>query len=150
MRIHAFALVMVCACSSKAGTPDAPRTADAPQADAPAADAPTTDASPTDAPSGKKLHIVNDLDWCDVTVNGHKSVATSPADTFWPTGTVVTLHADPTPNGTGGSNFIWGYWTGTDGQQDGGTKDTHQDATITMSADQNLTVCCPFPNGTGC
>ena len=151
MRSLAFVFassLLAVACSSKESSPDAPRAIDTPVA---AIDAPpnTPDAPPADAKTGFTLHLTNALNWCDVTVDGTKFTASAPADKSYAKDTVVHLHADPTPNGTGGSNFIWGYWTGTDAVS-GTTHDTAQDATVTMSADKTVYVCCPFPNGTGC
>ena len=48
------------------------------------------------------------------------------------------------------SSFIWGYWTGTDGATGSPAQDTSTHTTVTLSADKNVTVCCPFTNGTGC
>ncbi len=145
---YVLAFALLAACSSKSSNPDAPQgTTDAPgTADAPAtADAPLTDAPPADAKNGFTLHITNALNWCVVTVNG--TVYTPPADfpdTVFAKDTVVNLHGDKF------GTFVWGYWTGTDGQNDGGTQDTNHDATITMAADESVYVCCPISGQTTC
>lgn len=149
MRFALASLVFICACSSKStttdapsGTPDTAKTFDAP---ANAADAPV-DGKPADAKNGFTLHIVNQLAWCDITVDGTKYVPPDePPDTVYAKGTVVHLFGEPES-----STFKWGFWLGTDGQLDGGTQDTSQTATITMNADMTVQVCCPFTNGTTC
>lgn len=145
MRSLAFAfasLLFAAACSSKESTPDAHVTFDVPVVvddQGPAPDAP-----PADAKTGFTLRFTNALNWCDLTVDGTKFVASAPLDKSYAKDTVVHLHAAPTS-----ATFIWGYWTGTDAVT-GTTHDTAQDATVTMSADKTVYVCCPFPNGTGC
>jgi len=154
MRITLASLLFVCACSSKSSSPDAPsslpdtkvNTIDAPanQPDAPIFDAPpTADAPPgtPDAKPGFTLHIVNELNWCVITVNGAKfTPPNNPPDTVYAPNAVVQLHADPV------QGFVWGFWTGTDA----GGNDNNQDATATMSANKTVTVCCPIPGNTTC
>jgi hypothetical protein len=140
----ALALAAVAGCGNNGGKPiDAAVHADAEAADAAPVDAAPIDGKPADAgPDAKPgftLHLVNDVNWCDVTVNGTKFVMSAPPDKIYDPGTVVNLFAAPT-SGT----FEWGYWTGTDAQRDGGLKDTDQTATVTMDKNQNVTVCCPF------
>ena len=99
-----------------------------------------------DAGSTSTLRVSNVLNWCNLTVEGTTSTATSPADKSYPAGTVVHLSAVPTSG-----SFIWGYWTGTDGAAASAPKhDTSQTTTVTMNADKTVTACCPFTNGTGC
>lgn len=85
------------------------------------------------------LTIDNFLAWCSISENG--AAGYSPSAVF-NQGTVVTLNAAPV------TGFIWGHWTGTDG--DAGAGDTNQATTVTMKADRAVLACCPFPNGTGC
>jgi len=84
------------------------------------------------------LTIDNILAWCSINENGE---AYSPSEVF-NQGTVVDLNAAPL------TGFIWGHWTGTDG--DTGSGDTNQTTTVTMTSDRAVTACCPFPNGSGC
>ncbi|HEY1811076.1 MAG TPA: hypothetical protein VGG74_01900 [Kofleriaceae bacterium] len=92
-----------------------------------------------DAASGSgsdvTLTINNYLAWCTVT---EQSAAFSMTKTF-PKGTVVSLDAMPAS-----SAFVWGYWTGTDGDTTG-THDTNMMTTVTMSADKMVLACCPDP-----
>lgn len=89
------------------------------------------------------LTIDNFLAWCSVSVDGGVATA-NPPPTQFPPGTVVPLFGQPVS-----STFIWGYWRFTDAEPGGG-HDTSQSATVTMSADRTVFVCCPFTNGSGC
>jgi hypothetical protein len=149
MRITLASLLFVCACSSKSSTPDAPASLPdtAVSIDAPAGtpDAPASqpDAPPgtPDAMPGFTLHIVNELNWCDITVDGVKfSPPNNPPDKVYAPSSVVQLHADPV------QGFVWGFWNGTDA---GGT-DKNQDATATMTADKTVSVCCPISGHATC
>jgi hypothetical protein len=84
------------------------------------------------------LTIDDFLAWCSIQENG----ATYNEFTVFNQGTVVDLNAGPV------TGFIWGHWTGTDG--DSGSGDTNQVTTVTMKSDRTVIACCPFPNGTGC
>jgi hypothetical protein len=84
------------------------------------------------------LTIDDFLAWCSIQENG----ATYNEVTVFNQGTVVDLNAAPV------AGFIWGHWTGTDG--DSGSGDTNQITTVTMKSDRSVVACCPFPNGTGC
>ena len=147
MRFALASLIFVCACSSKStpstdappsSNPDAAKTFDAPPG--------APDAKPADAKNGFTLHIINQLAWCDITVDGTKYVPPNePPDMTYAKGTVVHLFGEPES-----TTFKWGFWLGTDGQNDGGTQDTSQTATITMNADMTVQVCCPFTNGSTC
>jgi hypothetical protein len=149
MRFVLASALLAAACSSKSSNPDAPQVVDDRPGtpDAPATDAPNgPDAHPADAKNGFTLHMVNQAAWCTITVNGTKGAAgATPPDTVYAKDTVVTLHADPdTP-------FVWGFWLGTDGQTDAGQPhDTNQDATVTMSADKTVEVCCPISGQPTC
>jgi hypothetical protein len=89
------------------------------------------------------LNIDDFLAWCDVSVNGGAPTSAPPASSF-EKGRVIPLHGD-TANA---SYFVWGFWTGTDG--DSGATDTHMDTTVTMSADRSIYVCCPDIGLTTC
>ena len=91
------------------------------------------------------LHVTNVLNWCDLTVDGATTKASSPPDATYSAGTVVHLGGAPTS-----SSFIWGYWTGTDGATGTPAHDTNAMTTVTMSSDKSVSACCPFTNGTGC
>jgi hypothetical protein len=86
------------------------------------------------------LTITNDLQWCNVTIDGGlpDSSLTIMASIF--PGIVAQLHADPV------SPFIWGFWNGTDD----GDGYTQQDTTVTMSSDRSVEVCCPIPGNATC
>lgn len=85
------------------------------------------------------LTIDNVLAWCSIDENGGDGYA--PTAVF-NQGTVVDLNAAPI------TGFIWGHWTGTDG--DHGSGDTNQATTVTMTSDRAVIACCPFPDGSGC
>jgi hypothetical protein len=89
------------------------------------------------------LAIDDFLAWCDVSVNGGAPTSAPPASSF-EKGRIIPLHGD-TANA---SYFVWGFWTGTDG--DSGATDTHMDTTVTMSADRSIYVCCPDIGLTTC
>ena len=42
------------------------------------------------------------------------------------------------------SIFVWGYWTGTDGDTAAG-HDTRMTTTVTMTSDKTVVACCPDP-----
>ncbi len=85
------------------------------------------------------LTIGNVLDWCSIKEDGGASYM---ASAVLNQGKVVNLSAEPI------SGFIWGHWTGTDG--DSGSGDENKVTTVTMDSDRAVIACCPFPNGTGC
>lgn len=93
----------------------------------------------TGGPTTYTLTITNYLGWCDLTENGTKypGLGGAPPAMSFPPGTVVDLSA--VPNGL----FIWGYWTGTDG--DTGAHDTNMSTTVTMNGDKTVGACCPDP-----
>lgn len=117
---------------AKPGAPDAaPGVPDAPAVGTPDAPAPQT----------FTLAINDYLDWCTFTANG--VTFTSSKTLTFPAGTVVNLHADPNPN------FIWAYWTGTDGDTTSG-HDTSQSTTVTVTSDKSVVACCPFATHPTC
>jgi hypothetical protein len=95
---------------------------------------PSTDAA-AGSGSDVTLTISDYLAWCTVT---EQSAAYSMTKTF-PKGTVVSLDAMPVS-----SAFVWGYWTGTDGDTSG-THDTNMMTTVTMTTDKTVLACCPDP-----
>ncbi|HEY2395981.1 MAG TPA: hypothetical protein VGH81_08415 [Rudaea sp.] len=84
------------------------------------------------------LSITNYLDWCSISVNYGPAAADDPIDSF-EQGRAIALHGDT----SNASFFDWGFWTGTDAADLDTNKDTNMDATVTMSSDRNITVCCP-------
>jgi hypothetical protein len=92
------------------------------------------------ATSGFTLTIQNYLSWCNVTENGtaYDPPAQAPAMTF-PAGTVVNLMG-ATANST---NFLWGYWVGTDGDTSA-SHDTNMTTTVTMTSNKVVQACCPL------
>ncbi len=119
------------------GGPDAQPLADAGADAAPEAstlDTGTPDTSVPDAGATFTLTINDYLNWCGITENGSAYSATK----SFPNGTVVNL------NGTALSGFVWGYWTGTDGDKSA-AHDKNQMTTATMSSDKTVLACCPFP-----
>jgi hypothetical protein len=91
-----------------------------------------------DGPLLYTLTVQNYLDWCDITENGSAyPAAVPPAMSFAP-GTVVHLGAAPN------SIFVWGYWTGTDGDT-GAAPDTSMTTTVTMTSNKTVVACCPDP-----
>ena len=89
------------------------------------------------------LTISNYLSWCTVEVGNL-------APTGGPTFTIserlgATVFVDANPK----AGFVWGYWTGTDGD----TTDAHDEnqlTTVTMTSDKSLLACCPFPSKEPC
>jgi hypothetical protein len=133
-------MILVAACGSsststgpdaKVGTPDAPTGA---TPDAPAGGTP--DANPAaDGPAGGTqftLTIDNFDNWCSITQDGQAYSASKK----YAKDTVVVLHAAP----IGG--FIWGYWTGTDGDTTS-DHDTNQMTMVTMTGNKDVLACCP-------
>ncbi len=104
-----------------------------------------SDAGPDAGAGTYALKISNVSNWCDISVNGTTTKAGSPPNLSYSAGTVVHLFGAPTS-----SSFVWGYWTGTDGATGSPAHDTKATTTVTMSADKNVTACCPFANGGGC
>jgi hypothetical protein len=99
----------------------------------------TPDSAPgtPDAAGGQTftLTINNYLAWCSITEEGAPYMMTM----SFPEGTVVDLHGAPL------AAFVWGYWTGTDGDVGSPTFDRDQDTTVTMTSDKSVLACCPFP-----
>lgn len=89
------------------------------------------------------LSIDNYLAWCSVSVDGGVATPNPPPAQFVP-GTVVSLFGQPVS-----ATFIWGYWRFTDAAPGGG-HDISQNATVTMTSDRTVFVCCSFTNGSGC
>ena len=50
-------------------------------------------------------------------------------------GSVAQLDASPQPG------YVWGYWTGTDG--DTGSGDDNMATTVTMNRNKQVVACCP-------
>jgi hypothetical protein len=88
------------------------------------------------------LTIDDYLAWCSVSVDGGVPT-TTPPPAFFHDGSVIPLQAQPAS-----VQFVWGYWTGTDG--DHGTNDPSATTTVTMSSDKNVFACCPFSGQTTC
>lgn len=86
------------------------------------------------------LTITNYLGWCSVIVDGGQSSTASSISKDYFDGALSFLHAEPV------QPFVWGYWTGTDG--DTGSGDTSQDASVTMTADRAVLACCPISGDT--
>jgi hypothetical protein len=84
------------------------------------------------------LTVQNYLDWCDVTENGTLYAAGVPPAMSFPARTVVDLKAAPN------TIFVWGYWTGTDGDTSA-AHDTSMTTTVTMTSDKTIVACCPDP-----
>jgi hypothetical protein len=95
------------------------------------------------APHLYTLTVTNYLDWCDVTENGTAYPAGVPPAMSFASGTVVNLSA------VANSIFVWGYWTGTDGDTGAG-HDMNMATTVTMTSDKTVAVCCPLPPSTTC
>ncbi|HVV52039.1 MAG TPA: hypothetical protein VHO06_20390, partial [Polyangia bacterium] len=102
----------------------------------------TTDAG-ADGPPMYKLSVANYLDWCDVTENGTTYVESAPPDMTFAPGTVVHLNA------VANRIFVWGFWTGTDGDTSA-AHDTSMTTTVTMTSDKTIEACCPEPPSTTC
>jgi hypothetical protein len=79
------------------------------------------------------LSINNYLAWCTVTEQSEAYMMSME----FPTGTVVNLDAMPVAD-----SFVWGYWTGTDGDTTA-SHDTNMMTTVTMSSDKSVEACCP-------
>ena len=77
------------------------------------------------------LTVQNYLNWCDVTENGTKYAASVPPAMSFAPGTVVNLNAIPN------FIFVWGYWTGTDGDTSA-THDMNMTTTVTMTSDKTI------------
>jgi len=88
------------------------------------------------------LAINNYLAWCTVSVNGGAPNSAAQISVALPDSSVAVLHGDAVS-----ATFIWGYWTGTEGDLGGG--DHNHDATVTMSSDKNVLACCPFASNPG-
>jgi hypothetical protein len=92
----------------------------------------------TGGPVMYTLTVQNYLSWCDVTENGTKYAASVPPAMSFAPGTVVNLNAVPN------FIFVWGYWTGTDGDTSA-THDMNMTTTVTMTSDKTILACCPDP-----
>ncbi len=84
------------------------------------------------------LTVQNYLNWCDVTENGTLYAAGVPPVTSFAPNTVVNLSAAPN------YIFVWGYWTGTDGDKTS-AHDMSMATTVTMTSNKTIVVCCPDP-----
>jgi List-Bact-rpt repeat protein len=91
-----------------------------------------------DGPVLYTLTVQNYLDWCDVSENGTAYAATVPPVMSFAAGTVVNLNA------TAATGFVWGYWTGTDGDATS-AHDKSMATTVTMTSNKTIVACCPFP-----
>jgi hypothetical protein len=91
-----------------------------------------------DGPVLYTLTVQNYLDWCNVAENGTVYPVSAPPVTSFAPGTVVNLSA------TAGASFVWGYWTGTDGDTTS-AHDTSMATTVTMTSNKTILACCPFP-----
>ncbi len=78
------------------------------------------------------LTLSNYSDWCSVTVDGDGGYIPMAA---FVVGAVVDLDASPKPG------YVWGYWTGTDGDTGGG--DRNMSTTVTMTTNKEVVACCP-------
>jgi hypothetical protein len=56
----------------------------------------------------------------------------------FPPNTVVNLNAVPN------YIFVWGYWTGTDGDKTS-AHDMSMSTTVTMTSNKTILACCPDP-----
>ncbi len=92
----------------------------------------------TGGPAMYTLTVQNYLSWCDVTENGALYAASAPPAMSFPAGTVVDLTAVPN------TIFVWGYWTGTDGDTSAG-HDMSMSTTVKMDGDKTVMACCPDP-----
>jgi hypothetical protein len=84
------------------------------------------------------LTVQNYLDWCDVTENGTVYPASAPPVMSFAPGTVVDVNA------VAATGFVWGYWTGTDGDTTS-AHDTSMTTAVTMTSNKTILACCPFP-----
>ena len=83
------------------------------------------------------LTVDDYLGWCTVAVG---SLAPSASQTLSLTerlGSIVNVDAQPNVG------FIWGYWTGTDGDTSA-AHDRNESTMVTMTADKTVLACCPF------
>jgi hypothetical protein len=97
-----------------------------------------TGAAGTGGPVTYTLTVQNYLNWCDVTENGTTYPASVPPVMSFAPGTVVDLNA------VAGQFFVWGYWTGTDGDTTA-AHDTNMTTTVTMTSNKTILACCPDP-----
>ena len=122
-----------------------------------AADTGTTADTGTDAGDAGQmftLTVRNDQDWCNITVNGVAEGMGDPITVQVPAG-VTTIVASPISNG-----FTIGAdpWFGVDQNDGGAAPGVDSDAggmltstaTVTVSGNHCVYVCCPFSDGTGC
>jgi hypothetical protein len=93
---------------------------------------PKPDAGPDGGNVAVILTVSNYLNWCNVTVDGDGGYIPMAA---FVVGTVVDLDASPK------TGYVWGYWTGTDG--DTGSGDHNMATTVTMTANKEVIACCP-------
>ena len=91
-----------------------------------------------DGPVLYTLTVQNYLDWCDVTEDGTVYPLSAPPVMSFPPSTVVNLNATP------GATFVWGYWTGTDGDKTSG-HGKNMTTAVTMTSNKTILACCPFP-----
>jgi hypothetical protein len=97
----------------------------------------SVDAS-VDGPLLYTLTVQNYLSWCDVTENNTLYPASVPPVMSFPPNTVVNLNAVPN------YIFVWGYWTGTDGDKTS-AHDMNMTTTVTMTSNKTILACCPDP-----
>jgi Divergent InlB B-repeat domain len=90
------------------------------------------DAGPDGGNVAAILTISSYQNWCSVTVDGDGGYIPMAA---FVVGAVVDLDASPKPG------YVWGYWTGTDG--DTGSGDRNMATTVTMSVNKEVVACCP-------
>jgi hypothetical protein len=95
---------------------------------------PKPDSGPDGGSVAVILTITNYLDWCAVTVDGDGGYIPMAA---FVVGTVVDLDASAK------AGYVWGYWTGTDG--DTGSGDRSMSTTVTMTTSKAVVACCPQP-----
>jgi len=100
---------------------------------------------------GVLLTVLNILSWCDVTVNGGTAFGGSSETVCVPANTNIDLVH------TAHGGFILGKWFGTSGDtgagEDGtvsGMMSTAQLMTGAAGTTACVSVCCPFPDGSGC
>jgi hypothetical protein len=111
-----------------------------------------TGSAATDAGcAGVLLTVIDVSSWCDITVNGGTAFGGAMETVCVPESSDVTLVQ------TAHSGFILGNWFGTDadtGSGDpgmvSGSMSTAHVTTGAAGTTACVSVCCPFPGGTGC
>ena len=89
------------------------------------------------------LTIDNYLSWCNVEVGNLAPSGGATVTLSERLGSTVFVDANPK------AGFLWGYWTGTDGDTTA-AHDKSQLTTVTMTTDKSVLACCPLPSGQPC